>query len=276
MGETMAAKILVVDRNEAFSLMLQAMLEEDGGYQVEVTHRGSQALERLHKKDYDLTIVDMDLDPGDMSYQGLLQGIRHIRATMRVMLIPLMGEDLPEEARRFEIQGTLSKPFFADDLLPNIQEALSRQTKPSPPPAPPPAPTSATARLAAEPAADLSSILSELARETQADTILLLSASAGGTDIVAHVSTWANAQVETLAGLSVDTLQVARNIAHFVDQSDEPFEHHMFEGRSSRLYIMALTGDYFLVLITPAATPLGTIRHNLQRARRELAARALT
>jgi DNA-binding NtrC family response regulator len=276
MGETMAAKILVVDRNEAFSLMLQEMLEEDGGYQVEVTHRGSQALDRLHKNDYDLTIVDMDLDAGDMSYQDLIQGIRHIRAKMRVMLIPLMGEDLPAEARRFDIQGTLSKPFFADDLLPNIQEALARQAQPSPPPAPPPAPTSATTSRGVEPATDVSSILSELARETQADTILLISTAGGGMDVVARISTRASTQVETLAVLSVDTLQVARTLADFLDQSDEPFEHHMFEGRSSKLYIMAVARDHFLVLIAPAATPLGTIRHNLQRARRELAARALT
>jgi CheY-like chemotaxis protein len=276
MGDSMAARILVVDRNEAFSMMLQEMLETDGGYQVETTHRGSEALDRLRQTDYDLTIVDVDLDPADIGYRELIQAIRQIRATMRVMLIPLMGEDLPVEARRFDIQGTLSKPFFADDLLPNIQDALFRQVKPLPPPPPPPTHASTAPRKAVEPISGVQSILSDLARETQADAVLLISSFAGETSVVAHISTLGDTQLETLAGLSLDTIRAARATACFLGQPDEPFEHNMFESETLRLYIMALSGNYYLLLVTPVSTPLGTIRHNLRRARRDLLGGALT
>jgi CheY-like chemotaxis protein/predicted regulator of Ras-like GTPase activity (Roadblock/LC7/MglB family) len=282
MGAKMA-KILVVDHNEAFSMMLQEMLEMDGGYQVEVVHQGRQALDRLRRNDYDLTIVDMDLDQVDMTYQDLIQGIRQIRGTMRLMLIPLMGEDLPAEARHFDIQGTLSKPFFADDLLPNIESALSREVRASPPspePArtasPPPAPVRAAPRVVVGPTADVHAVLSELARETRADAVLLVSFTADATDVVAQVSTLSDTQVETLAGLSVDTVRAARAAAHFLGQRDSAFEHNMFESESLRLYIMILSGNHLLVIVTPVNTPLGTIRHNLRRARRDLDRRALT
>jgi CheY-like chemotaxis protein/predicted regulator of Ras-like GTPase activity (Roadblock/LC7/MglB family) len=261
-------------------MMLQDMLESDGGYQVEVAHRGSQVLDHLQKNDYDLTIVDMGLDASDMGYQELIQGIRRIRATMRVMLIPLMGEDLPAEARRLDIQGTLSKPFFADDLLPNIQDALARQVRPPAPP--PPVPASPLIALERAPAAvaqasQVQSVLSELARETRADVVLLLSSDTVGAGIIGHVSsTLDDDQLKTLAALSVDTIQAARAAALFLGQPDAPFEHHMFESDSLRLYMMALPADCLLVIVAPVSTPLGTIRHNLRRAARELAHGALT
>jgi CheY-like chemotaxis protein len=271
----MAARILVVDRNQAFAIMLQEMLEMEGGNQVETTPLGSEALGRLRQNDYDLTIIDMDLDPVDMGYQELIQGIRRIRATMRIMLIPLMGQDLPAEARRLDIQGTLSKPFFADDLLPNIQDALSRQINPSA--TPPPAHTRhPSPRPVGEPTSQVQSVLSELARETQADSVLLISFSAGEPSILAQASLLNDAQVTTLAGLSVRTFQAARAAATFLSQRDEHFEHNMFESESLRLYIMALASNQLLVIVTPLSTPLGTIRHNLRRASRDLAGRALT
>ena len=104
----MAPKILVVDRNQAFATMLKDMLEADGGYEVGLTHAGSDALVLLAETDFDLTIVDMDLDPDDVGYRQLAHSVRQVRPTMRLMLIPMMGEELEAEARELDIQGTLS------------------------------------------------------------------------------------------------------------------------------------------------------------------------
>ena len=106
----MAPKILVVDRNEAFSTMLKQMLETDGGYEVRVVHTGSDGLKMLRQEPYDLTIIDMDLDRDDMGYHELVLRVRQLQPTMRLMLIPLMGGDLPREVQQLTIQGTLSKP----------------------------------------------------------------------------------------------------------------------------------------------------------------------
>jgi DNA-binding NtrC family response regulator len=269
----MAPKILVVDRNEAFATMLQEMLEAEGGYEVTVANAGSDALELLDREDFDLTIVDMDLE--DMGYHILLQNVRQVRPTMRLVLIPLMGKDLPPEASQVGIQGILSKPFFADDLLPNIRDALAKNvsptaTQPSPAPAsPPPQPIE-------KPDTDVQGVLSELARETQANTVLLIRANEGKEGVIAHASTLDGRGLEAFTYLIFATIQAAQAASRFLGQPDKPFEHNMFETKSIRLYIMALQKNLVLVTITPVTTPLGTIRHNMRRAGRILSSLALT
>jgi CheY-like chemotaxis protein/predicted regulator of Ras-like GTPase activity (Roadblock/LC7/MglB family) len=275
----MGASILVVDGNEAFSTMLREMLEAEGGYHVETVPQGSAALAYLREHDCDLTIVDVDLDPADIAYDELIPRIRQLRSSMRLMLMPLMGEELPAQARRFDIQGTLSKPFFADDLLPNIQEALSRAV--SAPadfssPVPLPAPARAVAEEAVKPAAGVQRILSDLVRETQADAVLLVSFSGEESEVTAHISTLEDDQIVALAHLGVETVQAARAAAHFLGQPDAPFEHNVFENDALRLYIMAISGTDLLMVVAPGNTPLGTIRYNVRRAGRDLVAGSLT
>lgn len=263
----MARKILLVDRNEAFSTMLEQMLEMDGGYEVQVVRTGSDALNMLRQKRFDLTIIDMDLDVDDMGYHELIRQVRQVEPTMRLMLIPLMGSELPREVRQLSIQGTLSKPFFADDLLPSIKDALVQQVSPSTrQPIEPPSP----ARRAEQAPSDIQAILSDLARETNAEAVLLHSTAYTAPRIIAHVSSLAEAKLETLAELSLATFRTAQETARFLGQPDDSFKHNMFEGESSRLYMMVLPKNLLLTVVTPVRTSLGTIRHNLRRASRDL------
>jgi CheY-like chemotaxis protein/predicted regulator of Ras-like GTPase activity (Roadblock/LC7/MglB family) len=274
----MAPKILVVDENEAFATMLREMLERDGGYQVEVTGSGSRALDLLRQGEFDLTIVDMELDAEDMGYRELVDKVRQVRSTMRLMLIPLMGEDLPPEARELGVQGILTKPFFADDLLPKIRQALAKQVSPpavKPPPSPVPTPQQPESRPPFQPA-DVQGLLSELVRETNASAILLLSTEAGSEGVLAHASTLDEGDLDLFSRLTLDAIRAAQAAGHFLGEPDQPFEHSIFEGDSNRLYIMALSGSLSLVVVTPIGIPLGVIRHNLRRARRQLAKSALT
>lgn len=274
----MAAKILVVDPNEAFATMLRGMLEMEGGYETMVVHSGSDALTQLRRSNFDLTIVDMDLDPEDMSYQELISNVRLTEPTMRLMLIPLMGQALPSEAHQLNIQGALSKPFFADDLLPGIEDALSKQVSlqaplptDSPPPPPPPA---GRADKEYEAATDIQAVLSELAREINGEAVLLVSTQEGNAQVIAHVSNLKEDSAQTLADLSLATVQAAQAAARSVGQPDRPFDHNMFESDTTRLYLMVLQEEVLFVAITPISTPLGTIRHNLRRSVRDLTALA--
>lgn len=269
----MPPKILIADRNEAFATVLEQMLEAGGNYAVRRASSGSDALALLHQTDFDLAIVDMDLDPGDLGYRDLILGVRKFKPSMRFMVIPLMGQDLPPEAQRLNIQGTLAKPFFADDLLPSIEEALTQQVEP-----PSPHPT-AEARAAqpapeAEPArpatAQVQSELAQLAREIQADTVLLLSIAGERTEVVARVGTLDGPRLRTLSNLITSTIHTAQETAQFLGEPSRPFEHNMFEGQELRLYVMAIREDLLLAVTTPTSTPLGTIRHNLRRADRTL------
>ncbi len=272
----MMARILVVDPNEAFATMLRVMLEVDGGYEVEVVDSGTGALALLAQSEFDLTILDMDLAPEDLAYHQVAEQIRQIRPAMRLMLIPLMGEELPEEARRLGIQGTLSKPFFVDDLLPNIQGVLSKQVLPSRvTPSAPSSAKQAAPRAAKQFAPKAQSVLAELARETHADAVLLLSAAQDG-GVLLYVSTLRASTVEALARQTWAVIQAVQVTAQLLDQREAIYEHNMFESATARLYIMTLPGDLLLVVAGPVSIPLGTVRHNLRRASRELGELTLT
>lgn len=256
----MARRILVVDRNAAFATMLKEMLESEGGYQVDVASGAREALILLNGQQFDLTIVDMDLDGREMGYQNLIRSVRKMHPDMRLVLIPLMGQVLPAEAHQLNIQGALSKPFFADDLLSNIQDALSRQVQGSPfaPVAAPPK----------EPAPGVQAILTNLGHETQADVVVLFELS-GEARIVAHSGGRTESAV-ALANASRATVVAAQGLARLLGHPEGPFEHNMFENESSRVYILALPHNRALVLATPLRTPLGTVRQNLRRAGRDL------
>ena len=259
----MPPSILIVDRNEAFATMLQQMLEAGGDYVVHRANSGSGALALVHQMEFELVIVDMDLDPGDLAYRDLILGVRNVRPATRFMAIPLMGQDLPPEAQQLDIQGTLAKPFFADDLLPTIGEAMSRQIKPSGL-RPTPLPQKAKPARSATP--QLQSELSQLAREIHADIVLLLATTGEGPQIVAQVSTLDASQLRGLSELVTSTVRAAQATAQLLGQPDRPFEHNMFESQHLRLYVLAVQEDLLLAVTTPINTPLGTIRHNLRRA----------
>jgi CheY-like chemotaxis protein len=242
------------------------MLEADGGYEVQVASSGSDALALLRQTDFDLTIVDMDLDTADMGYRDLIVNVRQSQPAMRLMLIPLMGSDLPPEALQMDIQGVLSKPFFAEDLLPDIRTALSKQVKLRSPQTVEPLPPMPAER----PEPELQPALAELARELNAQAALLIVTSPDDARVLAHVSTLASSKIDTLADLGMVIVRSAQATAQFLGQPDRPFEHHMFESDSLKLYMMVLRDDQFLLVVTPNTTRLGTIRHNLRRAARAL------
>jgi CheY-like chemotaxis protein/predicted regulator of Ras-like GTPase activity (Roadblock/LC7/MglB family) len=271
----MASKILVVDGNEAFATMLRDMLERDGGYDVVVAPSGSDAMACVERQEFDLVIVDMELDPQDMDSGQLVQKARSEQPDIRLMLIPLMGGGLPPETHEWDIQGTLTKPFFADDLLPNIEEALSKQVEThsaSRPTIDQPEPKDDVEQIAS----DIRAVLLDLGREIRADAVLLLAGSDGAEGVVAHTTALDVQELEALSSLVTETVQAAQAVARFLGQPDVPFEHNMFESGAQRLYAMTLPGDLVLVVVTPISTNLGTVRHNLRRATRELAALALT
>jgi len=261
------AKILVVDRNEAFATMLKEMLEVDGGHEVRVVSRGREGLGLAQRERFDLTIVDMDQDRHDVSYAALIKGMRRLNPRMRIVLIPLMGENVPVEAHALDIQGALSKPFFVDDLLPSIKDALSREVglaTAAPAPAHPPA------EAAVEVSASTGHVLSELARETQADVVLLASVASDRARILDHVSVLEDDRIQQFAQLVAALAKAGQAAARFLGQPDEPYRHNMFENEHSRLYLAALPDHMIIAVVTSIHTPLGTIRHNLRRASREL------
>ncbi|MGC9394377.1 MAG: response regulator [Anaerolineae bacterium] len=114
-------RILVVDPNEPFAVLLSEELKREG-YTVDMCLRGADALMLARRQHLDLAILDMALaDPDAIE---LAQALRETDATMRLMLIPLMGETLSPQAATVAVQGVLPKPFFLPELPGLIQAAL--------------------------------------------------------------------------------------------------------------------------------------------------------
>lgn len=123
----MSANILIVDSDEAFATILKEGLEASRLYKAEVATSGGEALQAIVEQPFDMTIVDMGLH--DMEGITLVKAIREAKPTMKVILIPLFGEELDQEAQSLDIQGVLTKPFFMGDLPRKIGEALSRPVR---------------------------------------------------------------------------------------------------------------------------------------------------
>jgi CheY-like chemotaxis protein len=109
-----AYSVLVVDSDEAFSTILKEGLEATGEYQVILAHAGDDALESVVERPFDMVIVDMGLP--DVEPVTMVKAIREAKPSMRLMLIPLFGQQVPEELQDLNIQGILTKPFFVGDL----------------------------------------------------------------------------------------------------------------------------------------------------------------
>ncbi len=141
------ANILVVDSDEGFGYMLKEGLENSGSYNASWVQSGSDALEAVVEQPFDLVIIDMGL--ADMAPLTLVQAIREAKNGMKVMMIPLMGQTLPDQISKLNINGVLPKPFFVGDLPDLIDQAMGRRKtsphirtvtappRPGNPPAPP-------------------------------------------------------------------------------------------------------------------------------------------
>jgi CheY-like chemotaxis protein len=146
------ANILVVDSDEGFGFMLKEGLQNSGHYTAKWVHSGSEALQAVVEEAFDLVIIDMGL--ADMPPAKLIQAVREAKNGTRIMMIPLIGQDLPDKIKALEINGILTKPFFVGDLPDLIDQATGQRKSPRPsapipalakpaPPAPSPPPPAA-------------------------------------------------------------------------------------------------------------------------------------
>lgn len=131
------ANILVIDSDEGFGFMLKEGLQNSGHYTAKWVHSGSEALQAVVEEAFDLVIIDMGL--ADMPPAKLIQAVREAKNGMRIMMIPLIGQDLPDKIKALEINGILTKPFFVGDLPDLIDQATGQRKSPRPS-APIPAP----------------------------------------------------------------------------------------------------------------------------------------
>ena len=271
-------RILIVDSIEAFASMLKEGLESSGPYEAIIATSGTDALDVLIQDHIDLAIVDMGLE--DMDGPTLVQSLRQSKPDLRVMVIPLFGEELAGDELSFEVQGVLPKPFFMGDLPSLIREALTcpfgdetapaievpTEAPPKPRLEPPPAPKAFSREQAVAPR-DVDGILEELFLEIRAQAVLFIQ----GSKLIAHAGNVTLESAQDLAKLTAESLSATHKIAAFLGESNDYFEQCTFEGNECSVYSMNVTPDTILAVALSARTPAGMVRYNLRRATDALA-----
>jgi CheY-like chemotaxis protein len=283
-------------------MMLKEGLETTASYKVALAHTGSDALEAVVENPFDMVIVDMGL--ADVKPVRLVKAIREAKPSMRLMLIPLIGGQLPEDLQGVPIQGILPKPFFVGDLPRLVAGAMGIAAPAAPQPAAPSAlgddqadpPGSSVAEDASrsapaatrsappeEPPAqpgplpeslarwrtreeDIVQLLKALNREVRAECILVTS----GAQLVAFSGLLGREQAAKLAQLVAESAAAASRAAAFLGEPAGHFEQTLHEGAEYCLYSLSLSEDLVLSLALSTDVPLGTLRYRARQTAEEL------
>jgi len=246
-------EILIVDQDEAFATMLQESLEASGAYKATRVTSADEALQAVVEGNFDLAIIDLGLE--DIDAVTLIRAIREAKPRLRLMLIPLVGEELPPEVQELNVQGVLPKPFFIGDLQQRIESALKK-------------PVGRRAILRRKPSkrrkVDLYQVLSRLQEEMGAEALLLMNQDG----LMAYAGDLGEEQAGNLSSLMVKISSPLSEMAHLLGEED--FQQHLCEGKRYRLYTFALPGGNMLSIILRQDTPLGMVRYHARQAIEEL------
>ena len=125
MTSTMKPRVLIIDDDETVQSMLTRMLGRHG-YDCSSAANGAQAREALANESFDLALCDLNM-PGESG----LELIEHVAAeypeTATIMVTGADDSEIAEKALALGTYGYVIKPFYNNELLINIANALRRR-----------------------------------------------------------------------------------------------------------------------------------------------------
>jgi two-component system chemotaxis response regulator CheY len=122
-----AKSILVVDDSAMVRETLLQFLTLLGFCEVDCAIDGSDALQKLRTKTYDLVISDWEMEP--MPGNQLIQTMRRDDALRQIPFITVSAGAFDEEATRAGADGFLPKPFRMAALRAKIEQVCSWEIK---------------------------------------------------------------------------------------------------------------------------------------------------
>ena len=131
----MTKHVLIIDQDNGFSTILKETLNAHPAFKAKAVKSGSRALKYIAENHLDLVIVDMELS--DIPAKKIITAIKDHNPNLAVMAIPLIGQDLAPDIASMDIQGILTKPFYAGDLPKLVGEPLGLKIEANEPDAPP-------------------------------------------------------------------------------------------------------------------------------------------
>jgi len=275
------ASILLVDGDEAFATMLQQSLEQGSDYHATVATSGDGALQALNSAKFDLAIVDLGLtDPDGPAVARML---RQQQAELRLILIPLVGEELPPELADLDVHGVLPKPFFLPELPRRIADAMAEPKSESPstaeardsarvaepdvapariPEAPARAPqvpmrtSEVRTRIPDKRMPKITRAMNTLSQEVNAEAVIL---TAGG-ELIAHTGRLSAEGADSLAQAVGESWHTSARVARILSREQQHFEQSV-EGDEHMFYSLTVREDIVLSVALRTSVPLGMIRH---------------
>lgn len=298
--------ILVVDSDEGFGKMLSEGLQNTGHYTSSWVGSGADALQSVVERSYDLVIIDVGVS--DMNPATLIKAVKEAKNGMKIMMTPMIGQDLPKSYANMEINGILPKPFFVGDLPDLVDSAIGRmrQLTPAPMPVVPPGmsstktathptvkhspdkatpdPSLAATPVSPPPLQNMPYVPQETIRFLRAseNEILRLLNDLNrevraeaillivGTDLIANSGMLSREECAKLAVLVAQSSQAAAQAATFLGERAGRFSQSLHEGGAYRLYTLALTEGILLSLALSTNVPLGMIRHQSRQIAEQL------
>jgi DNA-binding NtrC family response regulator len=128
---TAKARILVVDDERGMCEFLRFLLQEEG-YDVDIAHSGTQALEKVQESKFELILADIKM-PG-LDGLEMLRKLREAdEDTVVIVMTGYSSLDSAIKAIKYDASDYLTKPFDDPDaVLAAVERGLSGQEAPSP------------------------------------------------------------------------------------------------------------------------------------------------
>src|SRR5947209_7339904 len=117
----MTIKVLIVDPDIVFTVPVKRALELSGDYDVRIFASGGAAIEHILREIQDVAIVDFNI--ADMTLPQLIADFRRVQPDLFILTSPRTAADIAQ-LPTIDAQGSITKPYFARQLLPVINEAI--------------------------------------------------------------------------------------------------------------------------------------------------------
>src|SRR5947199_6566044 len=117
-------RVLVIDDEPAIRESLHALLTIEGGYSVDLAEGGTEGLQKLSKRGYDLVLLDLMMP--DMSGMEVLQEVRERDRETPIFMITAYGSvQAAVDALKAGANDYFSKPWDNEKLLIEIGRMIS-------------------------------------------------------------------------------------------------------------------------------------------------------
>ncbi len=256
--------VLIVDSDVAFAAILKESLEQDGRYRTTMAASAGEALQAMASAEFDLVVVDLGLP--DQDGGAFARGLREQQPELRLMLIPIEGDELPPELADLDVQGVLPKPFFFPELPGRVVAALGQAEAGPPdktaapaaePPSAPPALSHDDRRaVLRERFQEIVQEMNDLTREITAEAVIL---TCGG-KLLAHTGRLPAEEADRLAQVADESWRTSARVAQILGREQLRFEQSV-EGDEYLFYSLAVAEDIILSVALRVSVTLGMVRH---------------